>query len=428
MKLILKRVVCISLPLMLSNIAIPLLGLVDSAILGHLDDSTYLAAAALGASLISLVIASFNFLRMTSTGLSALAFGANKQELQAQVFQQGLLLGLFIGLLISLSSVWIVSFGLHWMLPTEQSDLYALAKEYCQIRLLAAPASLGLYAIIGWAIGQQNTHLALLCLLGSCVINLVLDYIFIIEWHWQSAGSAWASVIAEYSSLVMAIFYCQKNYPFLAQRFYAASVNKTSLTKLLNMNSDLFIRSSCLLLVFAFFNTQSAHLGSLTLAANAILLQCIMMQSYLLDGLAHAAEALVGESKGRKDRHRGHLYRIISSCTLIVAIVLTLIFFSLNDHLAPLFTQQPRLIEQLDNYLIWVIIFPLISCWAYLLDGIAVGLSESRAMRNSIVIATIVIFLPTWLLSQSFGNHGLWLSFFVFFVARGLLLLPILKS
>ncbi|NRB37874.1 MAG: MATE family efflux transporter [Pseudomonadales bacterium] len=425
-----QRILAITWPLVLSNISIPLLGLADSAMLGHLDSPEFLGAAALGASLITLVFASLNFLRMSTTGLSAQAFGTNDLIQQTLSLKQSLILALLLASVLLLLSPWIIQLGLYVMLINDVSSLYHLSQEYCQIRFYAAPATLLNYVLVGWAIGQQNSRLAMLSLTTTSGINIALDYLFILQWDWQTAGSAWASVIAEYSSLAIVSLYMIKRYPDICSRLFQ-KIGGHNYKRLFTLNQDLFIRSSCLLFVFAFFNSQGAQLGDTVLAANAILLQLVMLQSYALDGFANATEALVGQEKSKLDTSRTRMLNIFKAtalCSFLTALMLIAGFFIAKPWLASIFTSQPALIAIFNQYSYWVIFLPIVSVWAYWLDGVAVGLTASKAMRNSLVIAVFLIFLPIWYFTQHLGNSGLWLSFFVFSTARGLLLLPLLKN
>ena len=426
------RILSITWPLVLSNLATPLLGIADSAMLGHLDSPNFLAAAALAASLITLIYASLNFLRMSTTGLSAQAFGSEEISEQSSSLKNSALLALLLASVLLLLSPWLVQLGLYFMLPSEQHALYKLSYEYGQIRLFSAPATLLNYVLVGWAIGQQNTRLALLSLTSTSMLNILLDYIFIMHWGWETAGAAWASVIAEYCSLCICCIYLLNRYPKICAQLLHKHSAAFNYAQLFSLNRDLFIRSSCLLLVFAFFNSQGAQLGETVLAANAILLQLVMLQSYALDGFANATEALVGQNS-RLASHKKHdklkaIYTATATCSLITALALVTAFYIGKPWLALIFTDQVELINLVNTYSHWVIFLPLFSVWAYWLDGVAVGLTAGQAMRNSMLIATVCIFLPLWYFSQELANTGLWLSFFVFSAARGLLLLPLLNN
>ena len=423
-----SRILSLTWPLILSNLAVPLLGIVDSAMLGHLDEPQFLAAAALGGSLIALIFSSLNFLRMSTTGLSAQAFGSNNKALQSRSLLQGLQFAAVLSLFLLFLSPFLIKPALSLMLDGQSSSLFTLACEYSQIRMLSAPATLINYVLVGWAIGQQQTKLAMLSLTATTVINIFLDYIFIVVFDFQAAGSAWATVIAEYVSLIICSFFIVKRHPWLITHRAHLSRGWRDYRHLFSLNQNLFIRSSCLLFVFAFFNAQSAKMGDAILAANAILLQLVMLQSYALDGFAHATEALVGQSAGNKSYALRNIYKATALCVSIAALLLVIFYIALQPHIAPLFTQQKLLIQYINSYLPWVIFLPLVSVWAYWLDGIAVGLSASKNMRNSLLIASFMIFLPCWYVTKSWGNHGLWLSFFVFSLARGVLLAPLLKN
>lgn len=407
-------------PMMLSNISVPLLGLIDTAILGHLDSPQYLAAVALGASLISIVFSSLNFLRMGTTGLSAQSF---HQHPQAQrLLMQGLLLALVLALFIWVFKPWIATAGLYLMAVPD--NLHPLAESYTHIRLWGAPAVLLTYVIIGWSIGQQNSSLALICLTLVSITNIVLDYVLIHQWGMKSDGAAYATLIAEYAGLITAICLLKYYFPWLQ---FGSPQLLSGIMRLLTLNRDLFIRSLCLLFVFAFFHAQGAQLGETVLAANAILMQLVLFQSYLLDGFANATEALIGHATQQLQRYR-QVLKATAACSFVTALVLCLAYLIAEPWLIRGFTQQQAVITAANQQLWWVIVLPLVSVWGYWLDGVAVGLTASKAMRNCLLISTWLVFIPCWWWFQSSGNTALWLAFFVFSISRAVMLLPVLNT
>ncbi len=420
-----SRILAISWPLILSNLSVPLLGIADTAMLGHLDAPLYLAAVSLGASLVTLILASTNFLRMSTIGLSAQAFGQQNDAIAAAVFRQSALLALALGFGIVVLSPWLSAFGLDLMVDAGTSPaLHTTALGYVEIRFIGAPATLLNFVIVGWAVGRQNSRLALLSLTSTAVFNILFDAVFIIALDMNSQGAAWASVLAEITSLILCSYYLFSRYPWLKIAFTAQTRGLVTMPQLMRMNGDFFIRSLCLLWVFAFFNRTSATFGDAVLAANAILLQLILLQSYALDGFANAAEALVGQARGRASQAAE--YRTVLKATAIAsffaAMALIVLLGFASPWLVHIFTNQPQLMDGVNHYLPAIIVLPLISVWAYWLDGVAIGFTASGAMRNSSLICALGIFLPLWLSLADAGNPALWLAFFVFTAARGVVL------
>ncbi|CAA0116522.1 DNA damage-inducible protein F [BD1-7 clade bacterium] len=421
------RIWALSWPLILSNLSVPLLGMVDTAMLGHLESPVYLGAVALGASFVSLLLASTNFLRMSTTGLSAQAFGRNDQTAALNVFRQSTLLALLIGAALLLFSPLLAKFGLALMLDSSvsTSTLWTSAQSYIGIRLWGAPATLMNFVIVGWAVGQQNSKLALISLTTTALLNITFDGVFILALGMHSEGAAIATVLAEYASLGISCIYLYVRYPWW-RNVWRPQATSQKLSALLRLNGDFFIRSLCLLGVFAFFNRASAGLGETTLAANAILMQVVLLQSYALDGFANATEALIGAAAGKKHQHYRPVLKATAIASLIAAVVLMFLLGICSPLIAVLFTHHATVIDAVNYLLPAMIILPLVAVWAYWLDGVAVGFTASRAMRNSSLICSFAVFLPIWWSTQAFGNNGLWASFFAFTLARGVVLASLL--
>ncbi|CAA0081095.1 DNA damage-inducible protein F [BD1-7 clade bacterium] len=420
------RIWALSWPLILSNLSVPLLGMVDTAMLGHLESPVYLGAVALGASFVSLFLASTNFLRMSTTGLSAQAFGRHDQTAALNVFRQSTLLALLIGAALALFSPLLAKLGLTLMLDTAAaSTLSTYAQSYIGIRLWGAPATLMNFVIVGWAVGQQNSKLALISLTTTALLNIAFDGVFILALGMHSEGAAIATALAEYASLGISCIYLYVRYPWW-RNVWRPQATSQKLSALLRLNGDFFIRSLCLLGVFAFFNRASAGLGETALAANAILLQIVLLQSYALDGFANATEALIGAAAGKKHPHYRPVLKATAIASVIAAVVLMLLLGISSPLLASLFTHHATVIDAVNYLLPAMIVLPLIAVWAYWLDGVAIGFTASRAMRNSSLICSFVVFLPIWWSTQAFGNNGLWASFFAFTLARGVVLASLL--
>ena len=405
-------------PMILSNISVPLLGIVDTAILGHLENSLYLGAVALGSSVMAFLYWGFGFLRMGTTGLVAQALG--KQQSASALLLQSMLLGLLISVFILLIHQPAFDIALSLMAASDQ--LSELASSYCGIRIYSAPAVLISYTLIGWFIGQQNTRLPLLIVVSTNLINIVLDCVFIIGLDMKSDGAALATLLAEYSGLLIALFLLYKNYrQQFSPKILAQLRDRQAYLQMLSVNKHLFVRTVCLLFCFAFFTAQGAQQGDNILAANAILMQLLMLTAFGLDGFAHAVEALSGEAIGKKDLIT--FYQAVKAaavCSLLSAIFFTLFFVGFKPLLLILFTDIDAVRETVNTYYIWLVFMPLITVGSYLLDGVFVGTTKSLGMQNSMLFCCFLVYLPSWYLLQGQGNHGLWIAFSLFSLARGM--------
>lgn len=404
-------------PIILSNVTVPLLGLVDTAVVGHLPDSRYLAAVTLGATLFSFLYWGFGFLRMGTTGLTSQAVGREDDSEVRLLLAQSLVMACAIGIVLILLSKPLIDFGL-WLLDGSEAAM-SLAASYAHIRIFSAPAVLANYAILGWFIGQQKTRITLAILLLTNGVNIALDLLFVVGFGLASDGVAWASLIADYSALAFGLWrvavHCRGLGGELSRRALRAWSHYSAL---LRVNRHLFVRTLGLLFAQAFFTAQGADFGDTTLAANAVLLQFIMLTSFALDGFANAAEALTGRSVGRRAWDDfGDAVRAAGKLSLMVAGVAMLVFAVGGGHLIALLTDLPEVRATAAEYLPWMIAMPAIAVWSYLLDGVFIGATESRAMRDTVWLA-IACYLPVWWLTRDFGNHGLWFAFLCFTLVR----------
>jgi len=416
------RIWALAWPIIISNITVPLLGLVDTAVVGHLPDSRYLAAVTLGATLFSFLYWGFGFLRMGTTGLVAQAVGRESDSDVRNLLGQSLIMAVVIGSLLIIFASPIVSLGL-WLLDGSETAT-ALAERYAEIRLWSAPAVLANYTILGWFLGQQNARVTLMILVLTNSVNIVLDVWFVMGLGLTSDGVAWASVIADYSALAFGGFLVLRQLGtldghFLRSRLWVLS----AYAALFNVNANLFIRTLGLLFAMAFFTAQGARQGDTTLAANAVLLQFIMLTSYALDGFAHAAESLVGRAYGRRDWQAfAATVGAAARFSWWTAAGAALVFALGGNGLIALLTGLEEVRDTAAIYLPWMVAMPLIAVWSYLLDGVFIGTTAIAAMRNSIFIG-LAVYLPTWWLTQEMGNHGLWLAFTLFTCVRSAVLI-----
>ncbi|AXY43584.1 MATE family efflux transporter [Halomonas sp. JS92-SW72] len=417
-----RRLWLLAWPIILSNITVPLLGLVDTAVMGHLPDSRYLAAVTLGATLFSFLYWGFGFLRMGTTGLTSQAVGRENDTDVRNLLGQSLLLAALIGTLLILFSRPLIALGL-WLLGGSEVAT-ALAAEYAEIRILSAPAVLANYAILGWFLGQQNSRVTLAILVLTNGINIALDLLFVVGLGMTSDGVAWATVIADYSALAFGLWLVSRQLKLLEERFLRSRLLAlAAYGELFAVNANLFVRTLGLLFAMAFFTSRGAVQGDTVLAANAVLLQFIMLTSYALDGFAHAAEAIAGRAVGRRRWDEfGQAVRSAAWLSLVTAGAAALAFALGGQWLIALLTGLPEVRATAASYLPWMVLMPLIAVWSYLLDGVFIGATAIREMRNSI-FAGLAAYLPAWwltqaLLPETLTNHGLWFAFTLFAVVR----------
>jgi MATE family multidrug resistance protein len=429
-----KQLFLIALPMIFSNITIPLLGLVDTAVLGHLDEAYYLGGSTVGAMIITFVTWLCGFLRMSTTGLTAQALGEKNHSKSLLVLLRGLLVAGFIGgTLILLQSFYLdLSLGLAG--GSEKIQFYA--KQYCDIRIWGLPAALSNLVILGWLLGNHKAKAVMWILIATNLINLSLDLLFVLVFDWQVQGVATATLIAEYSGVVIGLTYIvlakktvnQKTVKSLlikmGLKFLSVKeqlFEKSALIHYFQLNRDILIRTLCLELCFVFITFQGARLGDDVIATNAILMNFVLLISFGLDGIANATEVLVGKAHGQRNvKQRNFVVKIALFWTGIFALSYSLLFAIAGDFFVGLLTDIPEVVLSTKQYVHWIIILPILGCWCYLFDGVFVGLMKTKAMRNSMIIATFCCFFPMWWLLQDYGNHGLWAAFSVFLFVRGL--------
>ncbi len=415
-----RRVLILAWPMILSNISIPLLGLVDTAILGHLDSPTHLGAVAIGASILSFVFWGFGFLRMGTTSLVARAHGRHDKEASNTLLLQAGIVAVAIGVMLILLQSPLLKLALYLMGPP--SSIAEPAAAYSSIRIYSAPAILLNLTLIGWFIGMQNTRAPLIMLVTTNAINIVLDAWFILLLGMGSNGAALASAIAECCGTMIGIYLVLNSHLLEASFINRQKIQQLAgYMDLLKVNGHLFLRTALLLFTFAFFNSKSSQLGEATLAANAILFQLLLLVSYGLDGFAHASEALVGKAVGAKDQWQ--FKRALATTgfwSLLLSVIFSAVFLFGQPVIVTVFTDIVEVASELHHIYAWILVLPLVSVWAYWLDGVYIGAGATRTMLVSMFISCSLIFFPLWWLLQDWGNHGLWIAFTGFNLARGL--------
>ncbi|RSC28896.1 MATE family efflux transporter [Pseudomonas parafulva] len=412
-----RKVWALAAPMILSNISVPLVALVDSTVIGHLPHAHQLGAVAVGATLFTFMVGLMGFLRMGSTGFAAQAAGRADGAALRQVLVQGLLLALSFAVLIGLLALPFSQFALHMIQPGEA--LHSATEDFFHTRLLGLPAALASYALVGWFLGTQNARAPLAILLTTNLLNIVLNLWFVLGLDWGVLGSARASVIAEWSGALLGLALTRpalRAYP--GRIAWAALKRWQAWRPLLAVNRDIFLRSLALQLVFLLITVQGARLGEATVSANALLLNGLLLTAYALDGLAHAVEALCGHAIGVGDRERLRKALVVAGgWSLLVSLGFAALFLTGGHLFIDLQTDIVSVREAAYPYLPYLALLPLVAVWSYLLDGLFIGATRAREMRNAMLLS-VLIALPFALFLTTFGNHGLWLAFLGFMALR----------
>ena len=421
-----RKILELAVPNIISNISIPLLGIADMALMGHLDSDAYIGAIALGSLIFNFIYWGLGFLRMGTSGFTAQSWGKRDLPETILVLSRAMFIALAVSLLLILLQrpiEWI-----SFLLLKGETEVEALAMEYFRIRIWAAPAALGQFALLGFFLGMQNARLPMVVLVSTNLINLGCNLLFVLGMDMGSGGVALGTVIAQYTGLLMALFFFRRYFRRLFKYWsLRATVQWNRLRHFISVNRDIFIRTMCLVVVFTIFTARSASSDTASqgeetiLAVNSLLMQFFMFFSFLIDGFAHAAEALTGKFIGAgKERQLRSTIRILFIWGTAIGIFFTLLYLISGDLLFRALTSNREVIDNARPYFFWVILVPMVSYAAFLWDGIFIGATAGKEMRNAMLVSTLLVFFPAYFLAQRFmGNHGLWLAFILFMAARG---------
>ncbi|MFZ3033998.1 MAG: MATE family efflux transporter [Parvibaculum sp.] len=423
------RVLRLAGPIILSNISTPLLGLSDMIVIGRIPDPAALGAVALGATIFNFVYWGFGFLRMGTTGLTAQALGEEDDlEVSANLARALLVAGVIGAALIALQ--YPIGFAAFALLKGS-AEVQSLAHGFYSIRIWSAPFTLANFALLGWFIGRQKAKTALALQLFMNLLNIALNIGFVVGLGWGVKGVAAGTVMAECAAVLLGGYLAWKSFRHDGpnQWVRARILDATQITRMLTVNRDIMLRTFCLIFAFAFFTSQGARAGDVTLASNAVLGQFIAFSAFLLDAFCAATEALVGQSIGARNREA--LDRTVALTGLwagVTALGMTLILFATGPFIITLLTTSPEVRAAANVYLPWAAMAPVLAVWCFLLDGIFIGATRSVEMRNAMFIALAIFLGSWWVLAGPYGNHGLWASLLIFYVARALTLLPFYGS
>jgi MATE family multidrug resistance protein len=411
----------LALPMIFSNITVPLLGLVDTAVIGHLDSPTYLGGVAVGSMATSFLFMLLLFLRMSTTGLTAQALGAQNPQGLARAFMQPLLLAVLAGAAIVLLRYPLIELALK--IVGGDGAVLEQARLFLEIRWLSAPAALANMVILGWLLGVQYVRAPVILLIVGNLLNIVLDIWLVMGLGWNVQGAATATAISEYATLLLGLWLSWRvmrirgiTVPMLRQAW------RGNLRRLLALNRDIMLRSLLLQLCFASLTIFGARLGGEVVAVNAVLMNLLTFTAYALDGFAYAVEAHSGHAYGaRDDSQLRKVWRAACRQACLVALGFGLIYAVAGQQIIAALTSLPELRALASHYLPWQVVLPLVGVWCYLLDGMFIGATRGAEMRNSMAVAAAGYGLTLFTLPV-LGNHGLWLALAVFLSLRGLAL------
>ena len=416
-----RRVLHIAVPIVLSNATVPILGAVDTGVVGQLGEAAPIGAVGLGAVILSTFYWVFGFLRMGTVGLVGQAHGANDQPEVTAILMRALLIGGAAGLLIVLAQAPLFALA-FWTAPASP-DVESLTSAYIGIRVWSAPAAIALYGITGWLIALERTRAVLAIQLWMNGLNIVLDLWFVLGLDWGVEGVAIATFIAEWSGAALGLWLCRGAFRQPDWRNPARIFDRNSLWRMAALNRDILIRSLLLEAIFVSFLFFGAGLGDTILAANQVLLQFLMVTAYALDGFAFAAEALVAQAYGAKNRlHLRKSALLTSAWAFGTALLMAACFAAAGAWIIDLMAKATDVQSTARIYLAYLVLVPPLGCAAFMLDGIFVGATRSVDMRNMMVVSALIYAAALAVLLPNFGNHGLWSALLISLVARGVTL------
>ena len=415
-----RDVLAIALPMIFSNVTTPLIGAVDTAVIGQLGSAPLIGAVAVGATIFTFFYWAFGFLRMGTTGLTAQASGAARPREVLATLYRALIVAGAAGLAIVVLQGAIAAAA--FTLMGASAEVGTAARTYFDIRIWSAPAALANYALVGWFIGLGRAGMAFRLQLLLNLTNIGLDALFVLGFGWGIAGVAAGTLIAETSAALVGIAVAMRAAEGVKLRAWRV-FNAGKLKRMISVNGDIMIRTLSLLFAFSFFTAQGARSGDLILAANAVLMHFLSVSAYFLDGVAYATEALTGKAVGARDPKRfSDAVRLSSVWAAALSLATGAAFWLAGGVIIDVMTVNAAVREVARDYLFWAALAPLVGVACFQLDGIFIGATRTRDMRNMMLIS-LAVYLGAWaLLTPAFGNHGLWAALMVLFVVRALTL------
>ncbi len=424
-----RKILALAIPNIISNITVPLLGMVDLAIVGRLGDDALLGGIAVGGTIFNFLYWNFSFLRMGTSGFTAQAYGARQFREASKVLVRALSVAVAVALVIWALQLPVVRMAMGVMDGSEAVE--SAASRYFLVRIWAAPATLSLYAFTGWFIGMQNARIPMWISIVINIVNIVSSLLAVWVWDMGIQGVALGTVIAQWSGVLMAILIIKKYYGrfFSRDTFRSSGVLSWSVMRwFFKVNSDIFLRTICLVAVFTYFTVASTKMGDTLLAVNTLMLQLFTLFSYMMDGFAYAGEALAGRYYGAGNLPM--LHKAVRSLLLWgtgVMLLFTAVYAAAGQQILGIFTPSPAILDAARDYSVWAVLVPVCSFLAFILDGIVVGITATWIMRNAMFVATLFFFGIYFLLELRWGNSGLWIAFLIYLFMRGVVQLALSK-
>lgn len=415
-----RQILHIALPSIVSNITVPLLGLIDVSIVGHLGAASYIGAIAVGGMLFNMIYWLFGFLRMGTGGLTAQAYGRHDLQEVTRILLRSLSISLLLALVLLLLQYPIRNIAFMCMDTSE--EVRQLATLYFHICIWGAPATLGLYGFTGWYIGMQNSRFPMFIAITQNIVNIAASLFFVFVLKMKVEGVALGTLVAQYAGLGMACLLWLAYYrPLRKYLLQKALFDRTEMKRFFQVNRDIFIRTLCLIAVTVFFTSTGAAYGDVVLAVNALLMQLFTLFSYFMDGFAYAGEALTGKYIGAKDNQSLRLtIRYLFKWGIALSLLFTLLYGAGGKSFLGLLTNDTSVISASEEYIYWVLAIPLAGFSAFLLDGICIGATATHLMLRSMLVASASFFLLYYGLHDTLGNHALWMAFIVYLALRGI--------
>ena len=414
-----RQILQIALPSIVSNITVPLLGMIDVAIVGHMGSPVYIGAVAVGSMIFNLVYWLFGFLRMGSSGMTSQALGRKDLTEVTRILVRSVVIALGIALLLVVLQMPMKWAAFALIGPTE--DVAPFASTYFNIVIWGAPASLALFSLMGWFIGMQNTRFPMFISIMQNVVNILASLTLVYGFGMKIEGVALGTVIAQYAGFIVAIALLLKYYGRLFPYYRGERLFK-DISAFFHVNSDIFLRTLCLVTVNLYFTSAGARSGAVILSVNTVMMQLYLFFSYFMDGFAYAGEALGGKTYGAKNRVAfSETLRRLWMWTLIVTTAYTLLYIIGGRWIFSILTDEPQVISASDEYLWWTWLVPAAGSVAFIWDGIFIGITATRGMLVSSFVSALCFFGLYLLTEPLWGNHGLWLAMIVYLAMRGVL-------
>lgn len=423
-----RAILRLTIPNIVSNVTIPLLGMIDIAIAGRIGDDTTIGALAVGTAIFNFIYWNFAFLRMGTSGLAAQAYGAGDKRETANILGRSMIVALGIAIILLLFNRPIG--GVAVKIMEGSPEVMALATEYFFARIWAAPAAISIFALHGWLTGMQDSVTPMIVSILNNLINIACSLWFVFGLDMGVVGIAWGTVVAQYSALIITLLILSIRYrSFISQINFRESLRMEPLARFFRVNSDAFLRTLCVCTVYTCFTAFSARFGDTILATNELLMQLFMLFSYMLDGFCYAAESLTGRFIGERNRDslRRCIRLLLVWCAGVAAIYIVAYIFWWEPILG-IFTSSPTIMACAQEYIGWIVMVPLVGFIPFLIDGILIGATKTRIMRNTTFFSLVAFFGLFFSLEGGLGNRALWIAFIGFIVVRFVLMLVATKG